>query len=192
MPQTTPTQPTSLTEATGQFLRVNAERFVGRLRLEPDTASDCVAEFLAKGVQVREKTPEAARPLLLVSGRNAVWDFLRVFSRQVKREVVILPDISSNIVSTNATPEMLFQQHNVREIISEAVAKLAHSQQSVWHQHIHEGLSFGEIAAQTGSTENATRQRFFNARQQIQKHLLRQGWSETLLREYVAEAARRL
>jgi RNA polymerase sigma factor (sigma-70 family) len=183
--------PTALTDATGQFLRTNAERFVGRLRLEPDTASDCVAEFLAKGVQVRQNTPEAARPLLLVSGRNAVWDFLRVFARQGKREVFALPEMEHRF-PTGASPEMLFQQHNVSEIIRESVARLTRSQQEIWHLHINEGLSFGEIAAQLGGTENAVRQRFFNTRQQLQKHLLKQGWSETLLREYVAEAARRL
>jgi RNA polymerase sigma factor (sigma-70 family) len=185
--------PTPITEATCQFLRSNAERFVGRLRLEPDTASDCVAEFLAKGAQIREKTPEAARPFLLVSGRNAVWDFLRVFQRQSKRETTLLPESPfQETWSTGASPEMLFQQHNVQEIIHEAVAKLTRSQQEVWRLHIQEGLSFGEIGERMGRKENAVRQMFFNARQQLQRQLMQQGWNETLLREYVAEAARNL
>ena len=190
------TYPTKITDATCQFLRSNAERFVGHLRLEPETAKDCVAEFLAKGAQIREKTPEATRPLLLVSGRNAVWDFLRIFQRQIKRETLALPETIStttlSTLSTGSSPEMLFQQHNIQEIVQEAVMKLSPAQQQVWHLHVREGMSFGQISIEIGKKENAVRQMFFNARQQMQKNLIRQGWNETILREYVAEAARQL
>ena len=181
--------PKAITDATGQFLFDQARRFVRRLGPGREATDDCVAEFVARGVQVRTRESAASRPLLVRSGQNAVRDYLRHERRVQAREAP--PEAAALIPDPRPTPHVHLLGSTFRQAVAVAIQQLTERQRTVFHWHVQEAASFREIAERLGTTEGAARQTFFQTRQRLQTLLTGDGWSEGFLREFIAESARK-
>lgn len=182
-------EPKAVTDATGQFLFDQARRFLRRLRPGRETADDCVAEFVARGVQVRNRESAAPRPLLVRSGQNAVRDFLRHERRVQAREA---PEEAAALTpDARPTPHEHLLGSTFRQAVAVALSQLTERQRTVFQWHVQDGASFREIAERLGTTEGAARQTFFQTRQRLQTLLTGDGWSEGFLRDFIADTARK-
>jgi RNA polymerase sigma factor (sigma-70 family) len=76
----------------------------------------------------------------------------------------ILPDLGPN-------PEDLLHNESMWEAIEAALDELPESQRQIFEMHELEGLSFREIAEQTGETENTLRMRKYYAVQALRDRL---------------------
>ncbi len=102
--------------------------------------------------------------------RIAINEALNVLGKRRQTD-----ELSEELVSDDATPEEAYHDAERREMIQEALMRLTPDYRSVIILRHYMDLSYAQMGATLGITENKVKSRLFSARQQLRELLLKKG-----------------
>jgi RNA polymerase sigma-70 factor (ECF subfamily) len=138
-------------------------RLVGRAELVNDLCQEVLLRVYLAGPRYR---PSAAFSTWLY---RIALNVTRDAARRRRREPVSLSD--REVVDRSPPPEANYQQHELENIVAQAVAELPEPLRTVLVLRQYEGMSFEEIARLTETPASTLKSRFAVALRRLRKQL---------------------
>ncbi len=144
-----------------------------------DEAEDIVQDaFLRLLMLDRLEDIGSEAAYLYTAVRNLVIDRQRTRHEEPMPQVTVseedeqfTQDLSALIADTDHAPDTLLQRQEIHKAYQAALAELPEPQREVWVQTEEAGLSFNDLAAQTGTPPNTLLSRKHYAVQHLRKRL---------------------
>lgn len=108
---------------------------------------------------------------LYIAARNIIISTLRKQGTQEK----YLNYLRERMYTATETPELIFDEKNLRSLIKEAVSELPPQQRMAFQLQREEGMSYEDIASQMGIATNTVRAHLYKANQLIRNYLQTHG-----------------
>ncbi len=155
--------------------------FIKRKVRDDDDASDIFQDVFSQFVEAYRGLEgiERVTSWLYRVARNKISDLYRrkkpaaASRQQLQSDEEGLPSVSllDILPDLGPDPEALLHNESMWEAIEAALDELPENQRQIFEMHELDGLSFREIAEQTGETENSLRMRKFYAVQFLRERL---------------------
>jgi RNA polymerase sigma-70 factor (ECF subfamily) len=142
-----------------------AHSIIGDRHLAEDVAQQAFAKAVRKLPQLKNKTKFAA--WLTVICRNVALDLAQ------RKETLYAPDDLSTIAAKS-------EKNDVSEAIREALNKLSAPAREVIFLRFYDGMSYEQISAVLGISEQAINGRLRRAKKKMANYLRRNGFGEVL------------
>jgi len=144
-------------------------RFLYRMSGDPEDASDLLQETFLRAFQAFPRLPQKAnhRAWLYRIAHNQA---LNLFRARRARKTEPLVDAGA-LQDSNGNPESLEESRRAARVLRRVIRELTPRQRSALLLKKYEGLSYAEVAAVLGSTEENARAHVYQAMKRIREEL---------------------
>ncbi len=150
-------------------------RFVFRLVGNREAAEDLTQDtFVKLWKTARQYDPaRSLRAWIFTIARNTVYDFLRTKRHVQMRDLILEGEesVDALCIDDAPLPDARFAAREVEEMVHGALQKLSYAARSVVMLHIHEGLTFDEIALVVDAPMNTVKSQYRRALLSLKREL---------------------
>jgi RNA polymerase sigma-70 factor (ECF subfamily) len=144
-------------------------RFLYRMSGDPEDASDLLQETFLRAFQAFPRLPREAnhRAWLYRIAHNQALNLIR--ARRARRTEPL--DDAGAIQDSNGNPESMEESRRASRVLCRVIRELTPRQRAALLLKKYEGLSYAEVAAVLGSTEDNARAHVYQAMKRIRQEL---------------------